>query len=378
VKVQRVAISTKPDTWTVIGDDYLPVEPIQEFLSYLENIERSPNTIRSYAYNLKLYWEYLQTHGLDWTEVDVVKLAEFLAWLRSPNPPGIASIQEQESKRTESTVNAILTSVCMFYDFHERTKKVPHIPLYRSRVMPGRRYKGFLHHITKNKPVRTRLLKLKVPKRQPKTLSSEQVEELVSVCTRLRDKFLLCLLHESGMRIGQALGLKHEDIHSWDNLIKIVPRNDNPNNTRAKSISPYNIDVSKELMGLYSEYLQEEFMEILGDDFSDYVFVNLWDGKIGRPMTYNNVMALFRRLKRKTGIAIHPHILRHTHATDLIREGMEMAYVQKRLGHASIQTTIDTYVHVSNEDMKDAYQNYLENRDNDATAKAQEKTILPT
>jgi len=56
-------------------------------------------------------------------------------------------------------------------------------------------------------------------------------------------------------------------------------------------------------------------------------------------------MALFRRLKRKTGIAIHPHILRHTHATDLIREGMEMAYVQKRLGHASIQTTIDTYVH---------------------------------
>jgi len=81
VKVQRVAISTKPDTWTVIGDDYLPVEPIQEFLSYLENIERSPNTIRSYAYNLKLYWEYLQTHGLDWTEVDVVKLAEFLACL---------------------------------------------------------------------------------------------------------------------------------------------------------------------------------------------------------------------------------------------------------------------------------------------------------
>lgn len=363
MKVQRVRIPNSDKiTWTVLGDDYLPVAPIEQFLRYLESIERSPNTIRSYAHHLKQYFEYLQVHDLDWTQMGVIELADFMVWLRSPNPQGVVSIQEQEAKRAESTVNLILTSVCMLYDFHEKTGKVPHIPLYRSQVMPGRKYKSFLHHITKSKPTRTRLLKLKEPKRQPKTLSPEQVEEIINSCTRIRDKFLLCLLHESGMRIGQALGLRHEDIQSWDNLIKIVPRSDNANGARAKTMSSYDIPISKELMGLYSKYLHDEFMEILGDDLSDYVFVNLWDGRIGSPMTYNNVMDLFLRLKRKTGIAIHPHMLRHTHATELIHEGIGMAYVQKRLGHASIQTTIDTYVHVSNEDMKRELSQYLSNR----------------
>ncbi|MHC5773955.1 tyrosine-type recombinase/integrase [Nostoc sp.] len=363
MKVQRVRIpKSEKLTWIVLGDDYLPIEPIQQYLAYLESIERSPNTIRSYAHHLSLYWEYLQTYDLDWTQVSVIELAEFMAWLRSPNPQKVASMQEVVAKRTESTVNVILTSVCMLYDFHEKTGKVPHIPLYRSQIMPGRKYKSFLHHITKSKPTRTRLLKLKEPKHYPKTLSSEQVKQLIDSCKRIRDKFLICLLHESGMRIGQALGLRHEDIQSWDNLIKVIPRDDNANGARAKGNSPYNVDVTKELMGLYSQYLQDEFMEILGDDLSDYVFVNLWDGEIGSAMTYNNVMDLFNRLKRKTGIAAHPHMLRHTHATELVREGVGMAYVQKRLNHASVQTTIDTYVHVNNEDMKREYNQYLNNR----------------
>ncbi|BAY10414.1 tyrosine-type recombinase/integrase [Calothrix sp. NIES-2098] len=363
MKVQRVRIPNSDQiTWTVLGTDYLPITPIEQFLRYLESIERSPNTIRSYAHHLKLYWEYLEAYNLDWTEMGVIELADFMSWLRNPNPHGILSIQEQEAKRAESTVNLILVSVCMLYDFHEKTGKVPHIPLYRSQVMPGRKYKSFLYHITKGKPVRTRLLKLKEPKLQPKTLSPEQVEELINSCNRLRDKFLLCLLYESGMRIGQALGLRHEDIQSWDNLIKVIPRDDNANGARAKGKSPYNVDVTKELMGLYSQYLQDEFMEILGNDLSDYVFVNLWDGEIGSAMTYNNVMDLFNRLKRKTGIAAHPHMLRHSHATELVREGVGMAYVQKRLNHANIQTTIDIYVHVSNEDMKKEYNQYLKNR----------------
>ncbi|MBW4426878.1 MAG: site-specific integrase [Nostoc desertorum CM1-VF14] len=363
MKVQRVRIpKSEKITWIVLGDDYLPIEPIRQYLAYLESIERSPNTIRSYAHHLSLYWEYLQTYDLDWTQVSVIELAEFMAWLRSPNPQKIVSIQEVVAKRTESTVNVILTSVCMLYDFHEKTGKVPHIPLYRSQIMPGRKYKSFLHHITKSKPIRTRLVKLKEPKHFPKTLSTEQVNQLVEACNRIRDKFLICLLHESGMRIGQALGLRHEDIQSWDNRIIVIPRDDNANGARAKGNSPYNVDVTKELMGLYSQYLQDEFMEILGDELSDYVFVNLWDGEIGSAMTYNNVMDLFNRLKRKTGIAAHPHMLRHTHATALVREGMEMAYVQKRLNHASIQTTIDTYVHVNNEDMKREYNQYLNNR----------------
>ena len=377
MKLQRVIHPEgNKEGWIVIGDDFLPVDQIHSFLKYLRNLGRSPNTVRTYAYALKLYWEYLQSSHLDWDAVKVPDLANFMLWLRSPDPDGVVSMMEQEARRSESSVNVILTAVCMFYDFHEQNGDAPHIPLYRSKMMPGRRYKNFLHHITKGKPIKTRLLKLKVPKKAPKTITTEEVEQLVKACKRTRDKFLLCLLHESGMRIGQALGLRHEDIHSWDNVIKIIPRDDNINGARAKSMNSNSLDISKNLMSLYSEYLEKEFMEILDDNFSDYVFVNLWDGCIGKPMSYNNVLDLFNRLKRKTGISITPHMLRHTHATELIREGMEMAYVQKRLGHASIQTTIDTYVHVSNEDMKREYQHYLEQRE--INAAQSERLTTPT
>jgi integrase len=111
-------------------------------------------------------------------------------------------------------------------------------------------------------------------------------------------------------------------------------------------------------MGLYTDYLLEEFGEVE----SDYVFVNLWDGAIGHPMRYGAIADLFRRLSKKTGINAHPHMLRHTHATDLIREGWDAAHVQKRLGHANVQTVLNTYIHLTDEDMKEAYKDYLSKR----------------
>ncbi len=359
MKVQRVRIPDSDKvTWLVLGDDYLPIQPIQAFLSYLRSIERSPNTIRSYAHHLKLYWEYLRDARLEWISVGLSELAEFIAWLRRPLP-GVVSIHEQESKRTEATVNAILTSVCMFYDYQERIDAVENIPLYRSQVQPGRRYKSFLHHLNKGKPVRTKLLKLKEPHRVPQTITKEQFKQLMDACKRIRDKFLVALLYETGMRVGQVLGLRHEDIQSWDNTVRVVPRDDNANGARAKTKETYTIHVSKELMGLYTDYLLKEFDET----DSDYVFVNLWDGKIGHPMRYGAVADLFHRLSKKTGIPVHPHMLRHTHATELIRSGWDAAHVQKRLGHAQVQTVLNTYTHLNDEDLKQAYQDYIDKRE---------------
>jgi integrase len=224
----------------------------------------------------------------------------------------------------------------------------------------------FLHHINKGKLVRTRLLKLKEPQRIPKTLTQEQVEQLIGACRRIRDKFLLCLLYETGMRIGQALGLRHQDIQSWDNQIQIVPRTGNINGARAKTSKTYTVHVSRELMSLYTDYLLNEFNET----DCEYVFVNLWDGKIGAPMQYGAVADLFHRLSDKTGIKVHAHQFRHTHGTELIRSGWDASHVQKRLGHAHIQTTLNTYVHLPDDDMKQAFQEYIHKRgqSNDAAS----------
>ena len=108
-------------------------------------------------------------------------------------------------------------------------------------------------------------------------------------------------------------------------------------------------------MKLFSSYLIEEYPE---DIDCDYVFVNCWDGEIGKPMNYNTVNGIFKRLAKKTGIETSPHLFRHTHATELIRAGWDLAHVQKRLGHTSIQTTINTYVHLTDDDLQQEYQKY--------------------
>lgn len=355
MKVQRIRLPESDlVSWMVLDNSYLPIQPIQNYLTYLENIEKSPNTVRNYAHHLKLFFEFLESSSLTWTQVDLKDIAEFIYWLRSPEP-GVTALLEQESKRSERTVNLIISAVSSFYEYQRCLGEVPDLPLYRYQMQP-RKYKNFLYHISKSKPVKNSKLKLKERKHLPETLTQSQVIQLIDACENIRDKFLIQLLYETGMRIGQALGLRHEDIISWDNEIQIVPRLNNINGARAKTNQVNRLTVSMELMGLYTEYLVQE----LNDIDSDYVFVNLFQGEIGKPMNYSSVLSLFKRLSKKVEFDIHAHMLRHTHATELIRNGMGLEWVQKRLGHASVQTTIDTYTHLSHEDLKPQLESFLE------------------
>lgn len=361
MKVQKGLLpDSNQQIWMVLGDDYLPIESIQKYLSYLDSLQRSPNTISSYAHNLKLYWEFLEDSKLDWREISLENLSEFIHWLRNPNR-GVISLQPQVSRRSEKTVNHCLTTVCGFYEFHERLGTFTGLNAYRYQLQPGRKYKSFLHHISKGKEVKTRLLKIKEPKTFPGCLTPEQVNTLVEACSNRRDKFLIRLLYESGLRIGEALGLRHEDMATGkDNAIKIIPRIDNINYVRAKGGIERTVHVSKELMQWYSAYLIDEYPEDLDCDFVFVVIKAPGKGEIGNPLSYKTIDSLFRRLSKKIEIKVNPHLLRHTHATELIRAGWDMSYVQKRLGHSDIQTTINTYVHLTTDDLFKAYQEYLQ------------------
>lgn len=85
MRVQRVlALGSMVESWTLLGDDLRPVDPVESFLAYLAAIERSPNTIKAYAHDLKDWWVYLDSRGLDWQRVDLEAMAGFVAWLRLP------------------------------------------------------------------------------------------------------------------------------------------------------------------------------------------------------------------------------------------------------------------------------------------------------
>ncbi|MBD2771975.1 tyrosine-type recombinase/integrase [Iningainema sp. BLCCT55] len=361
MKVQKGILPNSDKTvWIVLDDNYLPIEPIQKYLHYLDSVGRSPNTIQVYAYNLKLFWEFLRDSKVGWREVYLEELSNFIHWLRNPNA-GVLSIQQEVSQRCEKTINHCLTTVCGFYDFQERIGETVGVDAERYKLQPGSKYKPFLHHISKGKEVKTRLLKIKEPSTFPGCLTPEQVNTLVEACNTLRDKFLIRLLYETGLRIGEALGLRHEDmVTGTHNEIHIVPRLDNINLVRTKSGVERTVHVSKELMQWYSAYLCDEYPQDIDCDFVFVVIKVLAKGEIGRPLAYKTIDSLFRRLSKKIGIKVNPHLLRHSHATELIRAGWDMTHVQKRLGHTDIQTTVNTYVHLKDDDLKEAYKEYLQ------------------
>jgi integrase/recombinase XerD len=320
MKVQRVHL---PDTdllsWLVLDDDFVPVQPILSYLTFLHDLDRSPNTIRACAHHLKLFWEYLRDERLCWTEIDVAQLAGFITWLRRPDPTMI-TLEPTPARRTNATIDLILSAVHGFYSFHMRLGTVPELPLHHLSTPYRRRYKPFLYGIAKAKPEQKRVVSVKREQRLPKTLTNEQVQALMAACTHTRDRFLLALLYQTGMRVGQVLGLRHSDLSVENGEITIVPRDDNPNGARAKTRDTHTIPGMEDLMSLYTDYLIDDLGALEADSLPDFLFVNVWEGERGRPMTYASVMSLVKRLIKRTGIKFTPHMLRHSRATAWIRD----------------------------------------------------------
>lgn len=348
MKAQRVLMpTTGVESWTVVDHDFGPVAAAERYLSFLSSIERSPNTVRAYAHSLALWFEFLALRRIDWDGAGVEDVSRFVSWLRAP-APNVIVLDASTARRSEATVNRHLAGVFGFYDFHARTGVALAESLIAWRRMPRGSFKPFLHHVTKGRPIPTRPVKLKGPKRLPATLRVEEIAVILAACTRLRDRFLFALLAETGIRVGQALGLRHSDFVSRRCELRVVPREDNANGARAKTKAVATQPVSAQLVRLYSEYMHTEY----GDLDSDYVFVNLFAAPVGRPMRYDAVAKLVARLRVDTGIEFSPHVLRHTRATELIRAGVPIEIVSKMLTHRSVVTTSETYVHLGVEDVR--------------------------
>ncbi|MCA1700678.1 MAG: tyrosine-type recombinase/integrase [Actinobacteria bacterium] len=189
--------------------------------------------------------------------------------------------------------------------------------------------------------------RLREDKRLPATLTLAQVAAVIHAQQRLRDRFLFALLFGTGMRIGQALGLRHEDFVTQERRIEIVSREDSANGARGKG-GEGSVPVSVDLVRCYSDYMHGEY----GDLDSDYVFVNLWGGQIGRAMTYANVVEIVQRTRKRVGFYFSAHMLRHTYATLARRGDVPMEVISRLLTHSSLQTTSDIYVHCTAQDLR--------------------------
>lgn len=342
----------------VYGENRLPFTTINDFLVFMENKGNAPNTIRSYAYDLVGYFKFLRKTGTEWMSVSVADWVNYIHHLRcatSDDNVFMMPVNPQQV-RSASTINRALTSANSFYKFQyaKNDIEIPHIEEFLTNPYTND-YKALLSFASRARPKSAkRAVKLIGSQKQshPKPLEvplKVQIE-LIRVCCNKRDKLMLMLLIETGMRIGQVLGLRHEDIVSYENKINIVYRLDNVNGAYAKTICKHEVDISNEWLNLYTDFLITDYDEV----DSDYVFTNLYSHNSPKdtPLNYSTVQDIFTRLSKKTGAKVTAHMFRHTHATDLIRAGVPIEIVSKRLGHKSIETTKTIYEHLTSEDIK--------------------------
>jgi site-specific recombinase XerD len=351
--VQRLRAVGGAVSFTVLGPDGLPFGPVEEFLAHLQAVGRSPNTVEAYAHDLRDFVEWLQQGACDFRKLNLEQVAGFFAWLRRPveaRTPGVFVLPMVAASVTDATLLRKRAAVAGLYRFHaRRDETVP--ALLGERAWPRRtgRFVPMLVHTHRGRPDSDAYSPLGIPRagRPVTAMSESEVRRLVNACRRSRDRFLLVLLDQTGLRLGEALGLRHDDLRLRAGEVLVVPREDNVNSARVKGLKSRTVPAGTEVFSAYADYMECEY----GALDCDYVFVNLFRPPVGAPMTASNVEQLARRLRNRTGIThFRPHALRHGYATRLLRAGVTMEVVAELLGHASAQTTAEVYSHLTVED----------------------------
>lgn len=354
MRVECLITSEGKERYMVVDDKGEPVEAALRYIKYKDNTGSARNTLRAYCYHLKLFFQFLEQEQLDYRNIGLDEMAAFMRWLQTPyRSLKITPINPVTSTRSSQTINIVISTVIGLYDYLMRHDDYSiQLSAKLKKQIPGshRGFKDFLYHINKSRTYDAKILKLKVPKQKPKTISKDSISKLLNGCSNIRDKFLIQLLWESSMRIGEALALWLEDFQIDAGKIHIKDRGELINHAEIKTVySPRTIDVSSDLMNFYMDYIAECHTDEVD---TNHVFIKLSGENKYQPLEYQDVVSLFERLKNKTGIDVTPHILRHTSLTELRKAGWKDEHLMKRAGHAHIQTTIQMYIHPSDEDIR--------------------------
>lgn len=363
------------ERYYVADNEGLPVEPILKFIRFKDNTNYARNTLRMYCQHLKLYFEYLEENNLDFQKVTIDDLSLFVNWLQNPYKSlKVIPAKPVDTARSPRTVNIIINTVLMFYDYilrHEEYSNNVSERLKKFVSTPSRSFKGFLYGIAhENKKVTSNILRLKVPKSKPKVLSKIEIETLINTCNNPRDKFLLTLLYETGMRIGEALSLWIEDFDISDMVIDLKDRGQLENNAEIKTVSsPRRIDISQNLADIFMEYLSEYHTEEVE---TNHIFIKISGSNKNKAMNYVDVDNLFRKLKKKTEIYVTPHMFRHSSLTVLRMAGWKPELLRIRAGHKNIYTTMNTYIHPSDEEITKEFEKTQPNLDLDIYKEGEE------
>ena len=305
------SLATKPVDVTVYSRETL----LRDFVAY-QTYERgaSKHTVSNYRHDLAKLDAFLP-HDMGWQEVDRATLRAFLQVL-------------QERGYALASIRRVVACIKSFYKFlrlegHVERAAVDDLP------------------------------RMKVPQVLPRFLEWEQVEKLIEAplnhlsrarggwAVRHRNHTLLMLFAATGIRASEAAGLRLGDLRLDDcAAIRVFGKG---SKERVIPLHDGAADVLKDYVNRWRPKLRPQ---------SDHLFVT----DEGTPLSRESFGFSVRRYARLAGLSqrVYPHILRHSFATAMVRNGCPLPVVQELLGHASIATTA-IYTHVSPEHLRSAY-----------------------
>lgn len=188
------------------------------------------------------------------------------------------------------------------------------------------------------------------------SILKEDLQALIKAAITPRDKLLLLLLEETGLRIGELLGVKYTtDIDFENKKIFVRYREFNPNNVSAKYAEERGAKISESTFDLLMIYLAET--EELHKN-TDYLFVSQQGSSKGQPLTQSAVDSLFKRLENRCGISSHAHALRHYFANERRKAGWDIVKIATSLGHRNTATT-EAYMNVTADELSVANEAYF-------------------
>ena len=305
-------------------------KPEQEFLDYLKYERRySEKTVASYQEDIDIFCDYIYREGTLMNNVDVLTIRNFLT-------------EELNRKVSKRSCKRRLSSLRHFYKYMVNVGYISDNPF----------------------------LLMKAPKTEtkyPHALYKEQIEELFkrngerTDSLKNRDQAILYLLYYSGVRAFELVGLDIQNVFLRERVIRVLGKGNK------ERIIPFSEDCKKELKNyidnerkrhveLYPVWQKKQEAKGKTVEARAPLFFNSQGG----PLTTRGLEYILDSIQEKTGlfVGLHPHILRHSFATHLLENGADLRVIQELLGHESINAT-QVYTHVTEEAMKDTYQNYF-------------------
>ena len=303
---------------------------VDKFLYYEEVIlGKSFNTIRGYRRDLLQFMEYLEEYEEihNFEEIEIMTFRSFIAYLNSP-------------KRLEKDENT--------KDMKKKAKLKPVSKRSINRKISALR--TFFKYLQEIKVIETNKASyINVPKFEkelPNVINRDDLNNLRHVIntekiTGIRDRLIIELLYSSGLRSIELINLSEFMIDIEEREIRVVGKGD------------------KERITFFSENAKKwliKYIEEKKKQYANYTREVLIVNSKGKKLTTRSLRRLISAHAHEAGIEkeITPHVFRHSFATELLNNGVDIRYLQELLGHSSIAAT-QVYTHVSKSLLRDIY-----------------------